>query len=201
MACEADSHNIAFLQQSRCASGGLSFPFLPAASYLVARCASRGNWGISWNRRPCARPNLLLPSRRKASQLPAVRPHPLPPPGMAHPPAPLPGKRGASPEPTFRSSRMAHFSVPQGSRFGSRSGVGKLTEVYAWSMRPVFATAVPALCANSVNGMAAPPRSRARSASSCIRSRWVLPHCSGATGAAESTGAPACSSCDTNVSR
>jgi len=61
-----------------------------------------------------------------------------------------------------RFSRMAHFSVPQGSRFGSRSGVGKRTAVYAWSMRPVFATAVPALCANSVNGMAAPPQSRAR---------------------------------------
>jgi len=75
----------------------------------------------------------------------AARPPSSPPTAGYGPPtsATRLGKQGASPEPTFRSSRMARFSTKQGSRFASRSGVRKGTEVCAWSMRPVFATAVP----------------------------------------------------------
>ncbi len=57
------------------------------------------------------------------------------------------------------------------------SGVGKLTEACGWSMRPVFAVAALALSGNSVNGKAAPPKSRAREVGSCIPSPLVQPLC------------------------
>ncbi len=42
-------------------------------------------WDISWSQLPCVSPSLLLPLRRRTSRPP---PHPLPPPGMVHPPLP-----------------------------------------------------------------------------------------------------------------
>jgi hypothetical protein len=68
-------------------------------------------------------------------------------------------------------------------------------------MEPAFTVVVPVRCASSVNGKAAPPKSRARSACCCIRSPLVLPRCSGGIGADENTDVPVCNSCGTNVSR
>ena len=50
-------------------------------------------------------------------------------------------------------------------------------EACAWCMRPVFAVVVPVRCASSANGMAGPPRSRARSACCCIHLPLVQPRC------------------------
>ena len=63
------------------------------------------NWGISLRRPPCARPSLLLPSRRKASRLLTRL---LPRLAMAHPPLPPPGKLVAFQERTLPSSPMEH---------------------------------------------------------------------------------------------
>jgi hypothetical protein len=144
---------------------------------------------------------LLLPSRRRMSTPPRVHPPQRPHRGMLHPPRLPPGKLAVSPAPTFLSSPMERSGVRQGSRFESRSGVGKLTEVCAWCMRPVLAVAARVRSASSVNGKATPRQSRARSACSCIRSRLVLPRSSGATPAAEHIGVPACSSCATSALR
>src|SRR6266700_1356916 len=86
-------------------------------------------------------------------------------------------------------------------RIAHTNGARKPMGVYAWSMPPASAVVVPVPCASSVNGMAALPRSPARSAYSCIRSSSALPRYSGATGAGERSDAPVCNSCDTNTSR
>jgi hypothetical protein len=72
------------------------------------------------------------------------------------------GKRVASPEPTFLSSLMGRSAVQQESLFTPRSGGERPMAVSAWCMRLAFATAAHVRCANSVNGMAARPRSHAR---------------------------------------
>jgi len=141
----------------------------------------------------------LLPAAcRRASRLP---PHPFPHLGMARLPRPPPGKRGASRAKTFLSSLMELSAVQQESLFTPRNGVQKPMAVCAWCMRPASAVVVPVRCVSSVNGMALRRQNRARSVCCCIRSRWVLPRCSGAIGAVESTGALVSSSCDTNASR
>lgn len=139
---------------------------------------------------------LLPPSRSLASRLP---PPPLPHRGMARRPRPPPGKRGAFLVKTFLSSPTERSVVPQESLFIPRSGVEKPTAACAWCMRLASATAARVRCVSSVNGMAARPRSRARSASCSIRFAPVPSRCSGAIGTAEHTGAPVSNSCDTNA--
>ncbi len=72
-----------------------------------------------------------------------------------------PGNKVASRGKTFPSSRMARSVAPLGSRLWRTSGAGKPMGACAWSMRPASAVVVPVPCANSVNGMAALPPSRA----------------------------------------
>ena len=72
------------------------------------------------------------------------------------------GKRVASPELTFLFSPMEHCAVQQAARSLSRSGGKRLMGACGWCMQPAFATVVPVRCVSSANGMAAPPRSRAR---------------------------------------
>jgi hypothetical protein len=123
---------------------------------------SAWNWGTSWNRRRCASPNSLLPSQNRAPRLPHVRLHPLLPLDTAHLPPPPPSKQVVSPELIFLSSPMGRCGVQLGVSFAPRSGVEKPMATCAWSMRPAFAVAALVHYANSVNGMAARPRSRAR---------------------------------------
>ncbi len=96
------------------------------------------NWGISWSRRPCAPPSLLLPSRLPSEQA-ADSASSRPRLAMVHPPRPPPGKRAASPEQTFLSSPMERCGVQQGSRFTAqerrREADGSLRVVYAASIR------------------------------------------------------------------
>ena len=143
----------------------------------------------------------FAPALPPPNKQPAAHPPQLPRLAMLHPPRLPPGKLAVSPAQTFLSSPMERSGVRQGSRFESRSGVGKLTEVCAWCMRPVYAVAARVRSASSVNGKATPRQSRARSACSCIRSRLVLPRSSGAIGAAKHIGVPACSSCATSALR
>jgi hypothetical protein len=82
--------------------------------------------------------------------------------GYAPPAAATSWKVGRFTAQTFLSSPMERSGVRQGSRFESRSGVGKLTEVCAWCMRLVFAVAARVRSASSVNGKATPRQSRAR---------------------------------------
>jgi hypothetical protein len=122
-------------------------------------------WDTSCILAPCVRANLLLLLRRRASRLPCVRPHPPPPRlyrGMLHPPRPPPGKLAASLAQTFLSNQMGRSGVRQVSLFTLMSGAEKPMAACASCMRPAFAVAARALCASSANGMAAPPRSRAR---------------------------------------
>ncbi len=102
----------------------------------------------------------LLPQTEQAPTHPAAA---APASGYA-PPATATrlGKLAASLAQTFLSNLTGRFGAQQGSRFTSRSDVERPMAACAWCMRPAFAIAAPALCASSVNGMAARPRSRAR---------------------------------------
>jgi hypothetical protein len=153
------------------------------------------NWGISWNQRPCASPSLLLPSRSRTRRLSCIQPNPLLPLDMVHPRRPPPGKRVASPELTFLFSPMEHCAVQQAARSLSRSGGKRLMGACGWCMQPAFATVVPVRCVSSANGMAAPPRSRARSAYSCIRSWLLQSPFFGRIGAEGTIDEPACICC------
>jgi hypothetical protein len=173
----------------------------PGRSCLNGYGISGSNWAITWNRRLCAPPSLLPPSHRRASRLPDIHPRQLLSPDTVHRPRPHPGKRGVSPEPTFLVSPMARSGVRLANTCSRMNGAVKPMEACAWCMEPASAVAVPVLCANSVSGMAARPQSHARSACCSIRSRWVPPRSCGEIGAAQNTGAPACSSCAINVLR
>jgi hypothetical protein len=151
------------------------------------------NWGISFSLIRSARPNLLLPSHLPPS-LPlslAMLPHTWA----------CPGKQLA-----FRA-RTLLFSLmgPCGARLRRNSSHMNTAEkpmgACVSCMEPAFAIVAPAHCASSVNGTAALPKSHARSACCCILSRWAPHRYFGGTGVAENTGAPVCSSCDTNTSR
>jgi hypothetical protein len=124
--------------------------------------APTANWGITWSRLPCVPPSLLLPSRRRVSRLPRVRPPRLLPLDMVHLPLPRSGKRGASPEPTFRSSPTGRSGVQQGNRFPPRSAAERPMGVCVSCMRPAFAVVVPVHCASSASGMEPPPQSPGR---------------------------------------
>src|SRR5260221_2947025 len=97
------------------------------------------NWGTSWNRRRCASPHSLLPSRNLASRLLHVRPHPFLPLDTAHLPPPPPSKQVVSPELIFLSSPMGRSGVQQGSRSFPMSGEeradGSLRVVYTATIR------------------------------------------------------------------
>jgi hypothetical protein len=134
-------------------------------------------WGISSPQRLCASPSVRLPSRSTPSRLPRVCPHRLLHLDMAHPLRPPPGKRVASRGKIFRSSLMEPCAVPQAARSRSRSGGKRLTGVCGWCMREVTAVVVPVSCVSSASGMGTPPKSRARSASSCTRSPLVPHRC------------------------
>ena len=67
----------------------------------------------------------------------------------------------------------------------------KSMAVCAWCMEPASAVVVPAHCASSANGRAAPPRSRARSVCCCIRSWSGENLSSGETGVEGFIGVPA----------
>jgi hypothetical protein len=112
-----------------------------------------------------------------------------------------PGKLAASQAKTLSFSPMGHCAARQSRSSSRMSNAEKPTGACAWCMEPAFGVVVPVGCASSVNGMAGRQQSRGKSVCSYIRSRWVRPHCSGAIGVAESTGAPASSSCDTNAWR
>ncbi len=100
------------------------------------------------------------------------------------------GKPVASPEPTFLSSPTGRCAVQQGSRLCPRSIVERLIAACAWCMPEVTAIVVPARCESLANGMVTPPKSRARSACSCIRSLSEGSRFSGRTGAEESIDVP-----------
>ena len=143
---------------------------------------------------------------RTVSRLLQHRPKPtrssLSPVAMASPRLPPPGKLAASEAQDFALQPDGTLRCPANqTRIAHTNGARKPMGVYAWSMPPASAGVVPVPCASSVNGMAALPRSPARSASCCIRSSSALPRYSGATGAGERTDAPVCNSCDTNTSR
>jgi hypothetical protein len=144
---------------------------------------------------------LLLPSRRRTSTPPRIHPLQRPHRGMLHPPRLPPGKLAVSPAQTFLTRAMERSGIRQGSRFGSRSGVGKLRGVYVWCMRPVLAVAAHVRSANSVNGKATRRLCRARSACSCIR--WWSGRCrfSGVTGVVGLIDEHACNWCVTNALR
>ncbi len=72
------------------------------------------------------------------------------------------GRRVASRGKTSLSSPMERCAVQQESLFTLRSGVERLMGVCVWSMRPAFAVVTHVRCANSANGRATTPRSRAR---------------------------------------
>lgn len=74
------------------------------------------------------------------------------------------------------------------------SNVQKPMESCEWCMQPAFAVAAPVLCASSVNGMAAPPPSRARSVCFCTHCSSGLSPSSGVTGVAGSIGGRVCNS-------
>jgi hypothetical protein len=152
------------------------------------------NWGISFILTRCASPNLLrrspLPHRTQ-----------LPPQAMLLLRWACPGKRAASRGKTLLCSPMARCVAPLARSCCPMSTAEKPMAAYAWCMGPAFAVVVPVGYVSSVNGMGVRQQSRGRSVCYYIRSRWVAHHCSGAIGAAESTGAPASSSCDTNAWR
>src|SRR6266702_58372 len=106
-----------------------------------------------------------------------------------------PGKRVASPGKTFLFSPMGRFVVQQARYCVPMSIVEKLTAVCAWCTQPVFTAAVPVRCVSSANGMAAPPRSRAREESSCIRSLLLQSLFFGRIEAERTINEPACICC------
>ncbi len=119
-------------------------------------CAS--NWAISFILTQCAPPSLLLHTPgcmiRLLTRL-------LPHRGMGQQKWPIPGNKAASRVKTLPSNRMERCAVRQASRCLQTSGAEKPMGACAWSMRPASAVVVPVPCANSVNGMAALPPSRA----------------------------------------
>lgn len=146
-------------------------------------------------------PSLLLPSRSRSHRLPRVRPHLLLHLDMAHPPRPRPGKRVASWDTIFLSSPMERCAVQQAARSRSRSGDKRLMEACGWCMPEASADLVPVSYVSSANGMGTPPKSRARSACSCIRSASGVSRFSGMTGVVEYIDTPVSTSSVLNASR
>jgi hypothetical protein len=72
------------------------------------------------------------------------------------------GKRVASPAQIFLFNPMGPCAVPQAIRSRPRSDVMRKMGACAWCMRPASASVARVPCANSANGKAGPPKSRAR---------------------------------------
>ena len=136
-----------------------------------------------------------------APALPSPSPHTALPRAMLPHRWDRPGKRVASPVKTLLSRPMGRCGARLPRPCCPMSTAEKPTGVCVWSMEPASVAAVPVSCVSSVNGMAVPRPSRARSACCCTRCRWALPRSSGVIGAAESTGVPACNSCATSAWR
>jgi hypothetical protein len=130
------------------------------------------NWGTSWNRCHCARPNSLWRSRHRASKLPRVRPRPPLLLDTALLPRLPPSKRGVSPEPTFLTMAMGRSGVQRGSRLllmsGEERADGSLRVVYGASLRSCRPYALRAHCQWNGSVTAKPEPA---SACCCIRSR------------------------------
>src|SRR6266581_4382849 len=113
------------------------------------------NWGMCLSRRRCARPSLLPPSQRLQRSRRLRR-------AMASLQSPCPGKRVVSQGKISPFSPTGRCPVRLASRLWPTSDAEKPMEAYAWSMQPASAVAVPVFCGSSVNGRAAPRRSRAK---------------------------------------
>src|SRR6266702_4548734 len=113
------------------------------------------NWGMCLSRRRCARPSLLPPSQRLQRSRRLCR-------AMASLQSPCPGKRVVSQGKISPFSPTGRCPVRLASRLWDTSAAEKLMEAYAWCMQPASAVAVPVFCGSSVNGRAAPRRSRAK---------------------------------------
>src|SRR5713101_4039039 len=152
-------------------------------------------WGINFfSLSQCERPNL----RRLCPLLHRTR---LPPPAMLPRRWACPGKLAASQAKTLLSSPMGHCGVRLIRSFSPMSSAEKLTGACASCMEPVSAVAVPVRCASNASGRAAPPRSRARSACSCIRLWSGRRRFSGVTGVGGSIAGRASSWSASNASR
>ena len=130
-------------------------------------CGTSGwSWGIGFEPDPYARPSLLLPSRTASSCTAAL----VTCRAMAHPRRPCPGKLAASRAKTLLSSPMGRYAVPRTRRCvrteQRREADGSLRVVYAASIR----SCRPCPLREQCQWHGAPPRSRARSVSSCILS-------------------------------
>jgi hypothetical protein len=161
-----------------------------------ARCP----WGINWSQRPCASPNLLLPSRRRVSQL---LPHLHLPLGLVLLPLPPASENGALLGARFSSP--ARWHAPMSSRergFTPMSGVQKPMAVCTWCMRPAFAVVALAHYESLVNGMAAPQRSRSpREHPAPSACRWGCAAPQAGTGVEEFIGGRVCNCFATNAWR
>ena len=115
------------------------------------------NWGISSSQILCAPPSLLLPSH-----LPSQLPRTASCLGLCSSAAGITWKAGRFSGQDFPLQPDGTLRCPAEQSLTPRSSVEKLTEVCAWCMGPAFAVAAPVRCESSVNGMAVPPKSRAR---------------------------------------
>jgi hypothetical protein len=179
-----------------CTTGPISRMDVPSSEHRCRNgCGTCGsNWGISFSRSHYARLSLPRPLRTVQRQERSRHRYRA----MARPLLPCPGKQGASRARILCSSPMGRCGALLTKSSARMSNAEKRTGAYAWCMEPACAVVVPACCASSASGMAPLPQSRARSACCRIRSRLVLPRCSGEIGAAENTGAPASAWCAIN---
>jgi len=169
----------------------------PGTSWRSGPGICDSNWAISSSHSRCAPPSLPPPWQKR--QRPEPRSHRCR--ATARLLLPCRGRKAASLERTSRSTPTGRCSAQRAKRCALRSTAGKPMAVCACSTVPGSSIVAAALCANSVSGMGKQPRSRVGLVYCCILSGLVPRRYSGGIGAAESIGAPVCSSCDTNASR
>jgi len=132
---------------------------------VLTRRTSAWNWGINCIANQCGPPRVLLPSRNSRPRSHCFQPPllpPLPTLGLLHRPLRRPGKRVASPAQTFLSNQREPCAVRQAMCWFLMSTGENAMGVCAWSLPPVFATAVRVPCASSANGVEAQRLHRAR---------------------------------------
>ncbi len=103
-----------------------------------------------------------------APALPPPSPHTAPASGYAPPHVGLSWKVGRFSGQDFALQPDGTLRCPADQKLSPMSSAEKPMEACASCMEPASAVAVPVRCANNVNGRAAPPPSRARSACCCI---------------------------------
>jgi hypothetical protein len=135
----------------------------PGRSWPSGPGTSDWSWGTNLLLNQSGRPSLPLPSHR------CLRPHhqpspplPLLPRAMLRPPPRRPGKRAASPAPTFLFNPMGRCGVQQIRCWFLMNDVESMMAACGWSTLPAFATAVPVRNVRSANGMEVPRPNRAR---------------------------------------